>query len=123
MSVSRRQVTIWVCVAAIALACAPVDGRLAQGPTINHVSPRPDSSGPIPKSLEWTPVKGADTYSVGVWSEIDVMVWKRGNLKTTAVEWPQDIVVDSGTYFWSVMAFKDNRPIADSGRAAFIVVR
>jgi hypothetical protein len=101
----------------------PAQGRSAQSPTINHLSPRPDSSGPIPKRLEWTPVKGADSYSVGVWSEVDYMVWKRTNLKTTAVEWPPDITVDPGTYFWSVMAFRDNHPVADSGRAAFIVVR
>jgi hypothetical protein len=124
--------------AAVALACAPAHGRqdaappspapaatlgAEQEPTIEHLSPRRDSSGPIPKRLEWTPVKGADNYSVGVWSEVDYMVWKVGHLKTSSVDWPADIVVEPGTYFWSVMAFRGDRPIADSGRAAFIVVR
>ena len=124
--------------AAIALACTPAQGRHdvapappvaasaaadAQSLRIDHVSPRRDSTGPIPARLEWTPVKGADSYTVGVWNEVDVMVWKRGRLTNASVDWPQDVVLDPGTYFWSVMAFRDDRPIADSGRAAFIVVR
>ena len=127
---------MWVCLIAVALACAPAQGRHeaapsaaspasteAQGPTIDHISPRRDSSGPIPKRLEWTAVKGADNYSVGVWSEVDYAVFKLGNLKTNSVDWPAGVVVEPGTYFWSVMAFSGERPIADSGRAAFIVVR
>ena len=94
-----------------------------QSETINHVKPRRDSSGPIPDRLEWTAVKGADSYAIGVWNEVDVMIWKQGNLKTNLVEWPKDLVVESGTYFWSVMAFRNGEPIAESGLAAFIVVR
>ena len=123
MSRSRWRAAVAACVAATVLVCMPALGHSAQSPTLNHVSPRPDSSGPIPKRLEWTPVKGADSYSVGVWSEIDMLVWKVSNLKTASVEWPADIDVDAGTYYWSVMAFRNDQPIADSGRAAFIVVR
>jgi hypothetical protein len=124
MSVSRARTIIATCVAVAVLACvAAPSGSAEQSVTINHLSPRPDSSGPIPKRLEWTPVKGADSYSVGVWSEIDMLVWKLGRLTTASVDWPQDIDVEAGTYYWSVMAFKNDRPIADSGRAAFIVVR
>src|SRR5580765_775091 len=100
-----------------------ISAQGAQIQTINHLKPRRDSSGPIPDRLEWTEVKGADSYAVGVWNEVDVVIWKRGNIKTNSVEWPEDIVLDAGTYFWSVLALRDGRPIADSGLAAFIVVR
>ena len=108
----------------VGLHFAPsISAQGAQSQTINHVKPRRDSSGPNPDRLEWTEVKGADSYAVGVWNEVDVVVWKRGNIKTNSVEWPKDIVLDAGTYFWSVLALRDGRPIADSGLAAFIVVR
>ena len=128
MRVTRGQMAVYAVVAILILACTPAQVRLdaargAQGPTLNHVTPKRDSSGPIPTRLEWTPVKGADHYSVGVWSEVDVLIWKMTNIQNNAVDWPKDIVVDSGTYFWSVMAFRNGQPMADSGLAAFIVVR
>jgi hypothetical protein len=95
----------------------------AQIETINHISPRPNSSGPQPKRLEWTAIKGADSYTVGIWNEVDVRIWKAGNLKSNSVDWPQGLDVDAGTYFWSIIAVRDERPIGDSGLAAFIVVR
>src|SRR5262245_37826229 len=104
-------------------AASPRAVRAVQSETIDHVKPKRDSSGPIPDRLEWTTVKGADSYSIGVWNEVDVMIWKQGNLKTNSVAWPKELVVDSGTYFWSVMAFRNGEPIAESGLAAFIVVR
>ena len=95
----------------------------AQNQTIKHVSPRPDSRGPQPKRLEWTAVPGADSYSVGIWNEVDVRIWRVSNVKTNAVDWPQGLDVEAGTYFWSIMAIRDDRPHGDSGLAAFIVVR
>ena len=77
----------------------------------------------MPKRFEWTPVKGADHYAMGVWSEVDVLVWRSGEVTTPFVDVPKDVVLDSGTYFWSITALRDGRPIADSGNAAFIVVR
>lgn len=128
MRVSRWQVAVYAVVAILILACTPAQVRLdaapgAQGQALNHVTPKRDSSGPIPARLEWTPVKGADNYAVGVWSEVDVLIWKMSNIQSNTVDWPKDIVVDSGTYFWSVMAFRNGQPMADSGLAAFIVVR
>ena len=128
MCVTRGQMAVYTVVAILILACTPAQVRLdaaraEQGQTLNHVTPKRDSSGPIPTRLEWTPVNGADNYSVGVWSEVDVLIWKMTNIKNNTVDWPKDIVVDSGTYFWSVMAFRNGQPMADSGLAAFIVVR
>lgn len=90
---------------------------------IEHLVPRRDSSGPMPKRFEWTPVNGADHYAMGVWSEVDVLVWRSGEVTTPFVDVPKDVALDSGTYFWSITALRDGRPIADSGNAAFIVVR
>jgi hypothetical protein len=116
----------------LALGCtAPVGGAAppeAAGqsasrtaPTIDHISPARDSIGAIPKRFEWTAVEGADSYTIGVWSEVDRPMWRQHNLRTTSAEWPADVEAEFGTYFWSVIALKDGRPIADSGRAAFIV--
>jgi len=107
-----------------ALGAAPsIAAANGQIQTINHLSPRPDSRGPQPKRLEWTAVDGADSYTVGIWNEVDVRMWKAGNLKSNVIDWPQGLDLDAGTYFWSIIAVRDGRPIADSGLAAFIVVR
>ena len=106
------------------LHAAPgIPAQDAQSQTINHVKPRRDSSGPIPDRFEWTAVKGADSYAVGLWNEVDVRIWRQNNIQTNSVEWPKDLVLDAGTYFWSVMALRNGQPIADSGLAAFIVVK
>lgn len=108
----------------VGLYAAPsISTEAAQSQTINHVKPRRDSSGPIPDRLEWTAVKGADSYAVGVWNEVDVRIWRANNIETNSIEWPKELVLDAGTYLWSVMALRNDQPIADSGLAAFIVVR
>jgi hypothetical protein len=116
---------------AAALACsAPFGGAHDSSPApqsggttpvIEHIAPARDSMGEVPKRFEWTAVPGADSYSIGVWSEVDRLMWRRHDLRTTTAEWPADVEAEFGTYFWSVTAVKDGRPIADSGRSAFIV--
>jgi hypothetical protein len=34
---------------------------------------------------------------------------------------PNDVYLDFGTYYWSVTAMRAGRPIAETGRAAFVV--
>ena len=106
---------------AIGLAASAV---LAQGtamPTIEHVSPARDSVGGAPKSFSWTAVKGADSYAIGVWTEFDVLWWRKDGIATNSVPWGGDRPMEPGTYFWSVTAVRGDRAIADSGMAAFVV--
>jgi hypothetical protein len=115
------------------LASSPAVQTLAVGitraageqgtPSIRHLVPEPDSSGEAPKRFEWTPVKGADRYAISVFNEIDTTVWEQDDMREPRVDWPKDLRVDTGTYFWVVAALKDDRPIAQSGRAAFVVLR
>jgi hypothetical protein len=148
MSVATWSVMAWVGLGAAMVACTPAEGRaditavtpppaasaLAAAPStvsteqekhgvIEHLVPRRDSSGPMPKRFEWTPVNGADHYAMGIWSEVDMLVWRSGEVTTAFVDVPKEVNLDAGTYFWSVTALQDGRPIADSGHAAFIVVK
>ena len=66
---------------------------------------------------------GAETYAIGVWTEVDVLVWRRDDLHSPSVPWPSDLQLEHGTYFWAVTALRGDRPVAESGRAAFVVVR
>src|SRR5262245_8292782 len=95
----------------------------AEPSTIDHLLPRRDSSGPMPSRFEWTPVPGADNYVMGIWNEVDVLVWRADNLHSPSVDWPKGIALEPGTYFWAVTATRDDVPVGDSGRAAFIVIR
>ena len=88
---------------------------------LDHVSPARDSVGAAPKTFSWTAVQGADSYSIGVWNEVDVLVWRQNNIPTTSVMRPDDMPLEPGTYFWSVSALRNGEEVADSGLSAFVV--
>jgi len=88
---------------------------------IDHIMPARDSMGRAPTRFSWTPIEGADGYSIGVWNEVDQMVWRQDHIPTASVERPEEIHLEPGTYFWSVSALQGERQIADSGLAAFVV--
>jgi hypothetical protein len=114
---------------AVALACtAPADRQEApvrseqRLQTIDHVAPRRDSTGATPSRFEWTRVEGADRYVIALYDDVDVLMWRHNDVREPSVEWPAALRVEPGTYFWMVMAFRDDRPIAESGRSAFVVL-
>jgi hypothetical protein len=90
---------------------------------IEHLAPRRDSVGSMPEKYEWTAVKGADRYSIGLWNEVDQMIFRQDGLTSTTFVWPSDSTLEMGTYFWSVTAWSQDRAIAGSGLAAFVIVR
>ena len=83
--------------------------------------PARDSVGSAPRSFSWTAVQGADSYSIGIWNEVDMMVWRQNNIPTNSVNKPDDVELPPGTYFWSISALRDGEEIADSGLSAFVV--
>ena len=101
---------------------APVEVAAIQKIQIEHVTPRRDFVGPLPTKLEWTAVAGVDSYAVSVENEIEIPVFDQEGIKTTSVPWPKEVRIDSGTYYWRIVGFKGTRVIADSGRAAFVVM-
>jgi hypothetical protein len=92
-------------------------------PRLDHMAPPRDSIGAAPKFFEWTPVDGADRYALGIFNEIDVIVWRRDDIRTTSIEWPPELKLEFGTYMWSVTALRGDIPIAESGRSAFVISR
>ena len=116
----------------IALACAPSAGPAGgeqdepppaqrQTELIDHVMPARDSVGKAPTRFEWTKIDGADRYAIGVWNEVDVLLWRQDNIPTNAIDRPEPVQFEPGTYFWSVAALKDGRQIGESGLSAFVV--
>ena len=53
-----------------------IQGNGATAPRLDHLIPARDSQGSLPKLFQWTAVPGATSYSIGVWNEIDMMVWR-----------------------------------------------
>ena len=89
---------------------------------IEHVVPRRDFVGPTPTRFEWTPVDGVDSYSVSVETEIEIPIFEQDGIKETSITLPKGTKLDSGTYLWRVVGMKGDRSVADSGRAAFVVL-
>lgn len=121
--------------AGLALACAPsqaqdeVQAELPSadpGPTtailvIDHVEPRRDKVGPQPARFTWTAAAGADRYAIGIWNEVDRLLWRKDDVMGTTVDRPAAFDLEPGTYFWSVTGLTQGREIARSGQAAFVV--
>jgi hypothetical protein len=92
-------------------------------PRLDHIAPPRDSIGAAPKFFEWTPVDGADRYALGILNDIDVIVWRRDDIRTTSIDWPPALELEFGTYMWSVTALRGDIPLAESGRSAFVISR
>ena len=92
-------------------------------PIINHVSPARDSVGPAPSRFVWSAAEGADQYAIGVWSEVDQLVWRNDRVTGTSVALPDDVKLEFGTSYWTVTALREKRPIAESGLSAFVVTK
>ena len=121
--------------AGLALACRPFDGprdgQAAAPPTgdpppqaivvIDHVEPRRDLVGPQPVRFTWSAAAGADRYAIGIWNEVDRLLWRKDDVMGTTVGRPAGLDLESGTYFWSVTGVKNGREVAQSGQAAFVV--
>jgi hypothetical protein len=123
---------LFACVA-FSLACMPREGApeavsapaaeaRIQHARIEHVVPRRDAVGPTPARFEWSRAEGVDVYEINVENEIEIPVFEQGGITATSVPWPPQAKVDPGTYYWRVVGYKGDRIVADSGRAAFVVL-
>ncbi len=101
---------------------AGVEPAIVQNLRIEHVTPRRDFVGPIPVKLEWTAADGVDSYGIRVENEIEIPVFEQDGIKTTSVPWPKEARIEPGTYYWRIVGLKGDRVVADSGRAAFVVL-
>ena len=127
---TSRYSTVIVMVA-LSLACirasTPDAGTTGQTVTVNrkeiqHVVPRRDFVGPTPTRFEWTAVDGVESYGISVETEIEIPIFEQDGIKGTSVTLPKDTKLDPGTYFWRVVGMNGDRNVADSGRAAFVVL-
>jgi hypothetical protein len=90
---------------------------------IDHIRPRRDSVGPLPDRFEWTAAPAADSYTIGLWDDVDRLRWRQEGIKETSIARPEDVDLEAGTYFWMVVALRGGQQIAESGRSAFLVER
>ena len=100
----------------------PVEVAKIQRIQIEHLVPKPNFVGKTPTVMQWTAAEGADSYAVSVENEIEIPVFDQEEIKGTSIPWPKEARVDPGTYYWRIIGLKAGRLIADSGRAAFVVM-
>ena len=96
-------------------------GSGSRAPRLDHLIPARDSQGNLPSRFEWTAVPGADSYSVGIWNEVDTLIWRLDHIPTNSFTSPADLRLDPGTYFWTISALREGEEITTSGLAAFVV--
>lgn len=93
----------------------------ATRPRLDHLMPSRDSMGSMPKRFEWTAVPGAETYSVGIWNEVDMLIWRLDGIPGNTLDTPDSLRLEPGTYFWTISALQQGDEIASSGLSAFVV--
>ena len=86
-----------------------------------HVSPGARFDRQRAQDVQLDGRAGRDSYSIGVWNEIDMLVWRQNGISATSVARPDDVTLEPGTYFWSVSALRNGEELADSGLSAFVV--
>ena len=122
----RWRAVLFAAFLAVACANSAEEGPRAEGlqqrqPRIDHVAPARDSVGPRPDRFEWTAAEGADHYTLALWTEVGSLLWRADRIRATSFALPKEVELEFGTYFWTVTAFRDDRPLVDSGRSAFVV--
>lgn len=121
-----------VVLVAVAFGCSAQMGRREESPNapaskggglqnIQHLTPARDSVGGAPARFAWTPVQGADAYAIGIWNEVDVLLWRADDVRTPSVAVPSELRLEPGTYLWSVTALHEKQAVGESGLAAFVV--
>lgn len=118
-----------VAVIALGAACTPSAAHREEprtpspgrGRNIDHLAPARDSIGAAPTRFVWTAIDGADLYAIGIWNEVDQLIWRQDNIPSTSVTLPDNVRLEPGTYFWTVSALREGSQIAESGLAAFVV--
>ena len=103
-------------------AAAPPAATAVEQQRLEHLLPGRDSVGAQPKKFEWTAIDGAEGYALLVVNEVDIEMWET-TVQGTSIEVPKDLVLESGTYYWAVGAFRGGRQVAYSGRSAFVVLK
>jgi len=93
----------------------------ARSDQIEHQIPRRDFVGKQPAKFAWTAAPDADHYAIGIWNEVDRLIWRKDDITGTSVERPADLDFEEGTYFWTVSGLRGTQEIAKSGLAAFVV--
>src|SRR5204863_9875500 len=61
-----------------------IQGAAPSAPRLDHIMPARDSQGRLPSRFEWTAVAGADSYSIGIWNEVDMLVWRMDGIPTNS---------------------------------------
>lgn len=119
VAVAMASAALW---AASSGSAAPIQ-KVTPRPTgvIDHQVPRPDYVGKQPARFAWTAAAEADHYAIGVWDEVERLIWRADDIRGTTVERPADLNFAEGTYFWTVSALRGTQEIARSGLAAFVV--
>lgn len=97
-----------------------IQGGSSAAPRLDHLIPARDSQGSLPTRFEWTAVAGADAYSIGIWNEVDMLIWRMDRIPTNSFV-PTDLRLEPGTYFWTISALRNGDEIAASGLSAFVI--
>ncbi len=97
-----------------------IQGSGVTAPRLDHLIPARDSQGSLPTRFEWTSVPGAETYSIGVWNEVDMLIWRKDLIPTNSFV-PTDLRLEPGTYFWTISAIRGGEELTASGLSAFVV--
>ena len=88
---------------------------------IEHQVPRRDYVGKQPRKFAWTAAPDADHYAIGIWNEVDRLIWRKDDITGTSVEPPAELDLEEGTYYWTVSGLRGTQEVAKSGLAAFVV--
>jgi hypothetical protein len=88
--------------------------RAGTGAGVTTIAPAATAPARPAPDFRWAPVAGADRYQLKLNAADGLPLWTSPDLTTTATGWPPSVTVMPGTYFWQVIAFRDDQEVAAS---------
>jgi hypothetical protein len=123
-----------VIVGAVLLVCAVtiisqkwgyIDGTRTTASSLTIIQPNQENPGTLPLIFKWKPVEGAEYYTLEIFDETLMPVWKCAKILSPYFAMP---AASSGwlkfdtPYFWMTVAYRNKEKLAESDLARFVVI-
>jgi hypothetical protein len=74
----------------------------------------------VPRGFRWSTVDGAESYRVRLFREDGLLLWTSEAMTENRADWPGELPLEPGRYFWDVEALREGRSIVHSPPQAFV---
>jgi hypothetical protein len=102
-----------------------IDSTRTTASTLTLIQPSQKNPGSLPLIFKWEPMSGADYYSLEIFDEALMPVWKCPEIHSPYFVMPEassSWLKFDRAYFWMVVAYHNNEKLTESGLVRFLMI-